>query len=180
MIFRTNAQKADLHGSWYRGDRAFFSAGACHILAREFLKMEGHHDFHPVMIIPDPGFRGEHIFARDDDSVFDYHGYTRYPVFVSHYVAKIRRFCPGGRGSIVDISDTFWSAEWFDKYQCRRPHQFYRDPTERAIQFIRSCQRQRKLSGYPAALRKNAGLAPFFRRIETPRLCRQGYTTFEK
>lgn len=142
MIFRTPAQKADLEWSWNRGDRAFFASGACHILAHAFLCSPGGKGFRPMMIVPATGFRGGHVFATDGTTVFDYHGYSAHARFVEHYFAKIRRLFPGWQGSLVDVTDSFWTEAWFDAYQHRRPQQFYRDPSERAAQFIAKMQRK--------------------------------------
>lgn len=136
MLFRTPAQKADLAWSWQRGDRAFFAAGACHVLAHEFLLTPAGRGFRPIMVQPAPGFRGGHVFASDGILVFDYHGFSRHAVYVAHYLRKIQRFFPGWRGSIVDITDSFWTDAWFDQTNHRRPHQFHRDPTDRARHFI--------------------------------------------
>lgn len=136
MLFRTPAQKADQRWSWDRGDRAFFAAGACHILAREFLATEAGRGFRPFMIVPDPGWRGGHVFCSDGRTTFDYHGCARHDPFVAHYRAKIARFFPGWRGRCVDIVDSFWRDDWFERTHHRRPEQFLHDPTPRARRFI--------------------------------------------
>ena len=136
MLFRTAAQKADLKGSWECNDRAFFAAGACHVLAHEFLRTEAGRGFRPIMILPDPGFRGSHVFASNGATVFDYHGFSAHGPYVDHYVRKIARFFPDWRGQFIDITDTFWTDAWFATSQHRQPHQYYRNPTERARRFI--------------------------------------------
>lgn len=136
MLFRTPRQKADLEWSWFRGDRAFFAAGACHVLAREFLLTPGGRNFHPIVIMPAPGFRGGHVFVSNGVTVFDYHGYSEHERFVTHYLRKITRLFPGWRGAVLDITDTFWTDAWFTDTSHRRPEQFHRDPTERARRFI--------------------------------------------
>ena len=136
MLFRTPAQKADLKWSWERCDRAFFAAGACHVLAHEFLKTETGRAFHPVMILPDAGFRGGHVFCSAGATVFDYHGFSSHESYVAHFRRKITRFFPGWRGQLLDITDTFWTNDWFKACQHRRPEQYYHDPNERARRFI--------------------------------------------
>jgi len=136
MLFRTPAQKADLAWSWHRGDRAFFAAGACHVLAHEFLLTSAGRDFRPIMIQPDPGFRGGHVFVSNGATAFDYHGFSAHEAFVTHYRRKIQRFFPGWRGTVVDISAAFWTDLWFVQTNHRRPEQFYLDPTDRARRFI--------------------------------------------
>lgn len=148
MLFRTPEQKADLAWSWHRGDRAFFAAGACHVLAHEFLLTPEGRSFHPVMILPDPGFRGGHVFVSNGATVFDYHGYSRHEPFVHHYLTKITRFFPGWRGTVVDITDTFWTDAWFADTWHRRPKQFHHDPTERARRFVARHQIRRASGGF--------------------------------
>ncbi|MBK8857661.1 MAG: hypothetical protein IPN11_08250 [Opitutaceae bacterium] len=143
MIFRTPAQKSDLEWSWARGDRAFFAAGACHILARAFLTNPIGHGFKPMMIVPGAGFRGGHVFATDGTTVFDYHGFSSHARFLAHYFAKISRIFPGWQGNVLDITDTFWTDDWFDVLQMRRPHQYHRDPSERAAVFVAKMQPKR-------------------------------------
>ena len=144
MIFRTDEQKADPEWLWHRTDRSFFAAGACHMLAHQFLKMNEGDGFHPMMVIPDSGFRGSHVFSSDGQVVFDYHGFSNHERFVAHYAIVIRRFFPDWRGSILDISDTFWTEGWFTQFPHRRLCQFSHDPTERARLFVKSVKRPNK------------------------------------
>lgn len=132
MIFRTDAQKRDLVGSWRRFDRAFFASGACHVLAHEFLKRPEADGFRALMFEPDPGFRGGHVFASNGRWVFDYHGWSSHPKFVDHYLGKISQIIPGWSGKVADISRDFWSEAWFARSGSRRLAQFHLDPTERA------------------------------------------------
>ena len=136
MLFRTHAQKEDLAGSWRRFDRAFFASGACHVLAHQFLQRSRMSKFRPYMVIPEPGFRGSHVFVSDGALVFDYHGWSRHAHFVDHYLRKIRRIFPGWRGAVADISCDFWTQSWFERTWSRQPHDYFVDPTERANSFV--------------------------------------------
>jgi hypothetical protein len=136
MIFRTPTQKADLKWMWERGDRAFFAAGACHVLAHEFLQTEAGRGFYPFMIVPEPGFRGSHVIATNGRIVFDYHGISFHEAYEQHFKRKIVRFFPDWRGQFIEAGDNFWTDAWFAAHQLRRPDQFYRNPTERARRFI--------------------------------------------
>lgn len=136
MIFRTDAQKRDLFGSWRRFDRAFFASGACHVLAYEFLKRPEADGFRPLMVEPDFGFRGAHVFASNGQWVFDYHGWSSHSKFVDHYLGKISRIFPDWSGKVTDISRDFWSEAWFARTGSRRPTQYHFDPTERTNAFI--------------------------------------------
>ena len=136
MLFRTEEQKKDLIASWHRQDRAFFAAGACHVLAYEFLKRAEAQGFRAFMIKPELGFRGGHVFASNERVAFDYHGWSDHQNFIGHFLRKIQRVFPGWRGSIVDISKDFWSEKWFLDTNSREPHHYHIDPTERANSFI--------------------------------------------
>ena len=144
MIFRTDAQKKDLVGSWNRFDRAFFASGACHVLTHEFLKRPQADGFRPMAVEPDTGFRGAHVFASNGRWVFDYHGWSAHPKFVEHYLTRVSRIFSGWTGRVTDISGEFWSDAWFERTCSRRPAQFYIDPTRRANEFV-----DRTLSRYP-------------------------------
>jgi hypothetical protein len=96
MIFRTEAQKKDQALSWKRRDRAFFASGACHILTYVFLQEHGDHGFRPYLILPRYGFRGNHVYAATEDTVFDYHGFSAKTCFLEHYFRKLKRFSPVG------------------------------------------------------------------------------------
>ena len=71
---RTGAQMADQALSWARPDRSFFAAGACHILAWEFVKSSAGRNFQVM------GLRrvGEphtfHVFATDGAVALDFAG----------------------------------------------------------------------------------------------------------
>ena len=136
MLFRTEEQKKDLAGSWRRFDRSFFAAGACHVLAHEFLRRPQAGEFRPFMIVPEDGFRGSHVFASNGSVVFDYHGWSQHTQFVEHYFRKINRMFPGWRGALADISSDFWTQKWFTDTGSRQLHQYFVDPTQRANLFI--------------------------------------------
>lgn len=141
MIFRTEAQKKDQSLSWQRGDRAFFASGACHILAHVFLEQCADPGYHPYMICPSAGFRGEHVFAATKDTVFDYHGFSDRSVFEEHYFRKMKRFFRGWNATIIESED-FMTPSFFRRFNCRMPEQYFTDPRPRAAAFVqRKCHR---------------------------------------
>ena len=135
MLFRTEAQKRDLAWSWHRGDRAFFQAGACHILADAFLRRFPAAGFRPLMIQPEAGFRGGHIVAASPTAVFDWHGWSGRDRYLAHYFRKLRQFYPGWNATVFEPDD-FMTPAFFEKFNHRAPGQFYRDPTQRAKAFV--------------------------------------------
>jgi len=129
MLFRTEAQKRDLEWSWKRGDRAFFAAGACHILAHVFLER------HPWMFLPSAGFRGGHIFAANERVAFDYHGFSDREAYETHYWRKIRHFFPGWQGKLIRLDD-FMTPSFFSEFNHRAPDQYFMNPLPRTAAFI--------------------------------------------
>jgi hypothetical protein len=138
MLFRTDAQKRDLAWDWRRGDRAFFQAGACHILAAAFLRRFPDPGFRPLMIQPDPGFRGSHVVTASSTTIFDWHGWTDREHYLAHHFRKMRKFFPGWTATLLELDD-FMTPAFFQKFNCRSPGQYFRDPTERADAFVDRC-----------------------------------------
>lgn len=143
MVFRTEAQKKDQALSWQRGDRAFFASGACHILAHVFLQECAHQKYRPFMILPNSGFRGGHVYAASDDTVFDYHGFSVKAHFLEHYFRKMKRFFPGWSATVFEVRD-FMSPAFLREFNCRAPSQYWADPLPRAKVFV-----QRKCLHHP-------------------------------
>jgi hypothetical protein len=141
MIFRSEAQKKDQASSWQRRDRAFFASGACHILAHVFLQEYADQEYRPCMILPNPGFRGSHVYAANEDTVFDYHGFSAKARFLEHYFRKMKRFFPGWTAIIIEPND-FMTPAFLREFNCRASNQYFGDPLPRARAFIkRKCLR---------------------------------------
>jgi len=135
MLFPTEAQKRDLAWIWHRGDRAFFQAGACHILVDVFLRRCPAAGFRPLMVRPDAGFRGSHIVAASPTTVFDWHGFSDRERFLAHYFRKLRQFYPGWNATVFELDD-FMTPSFFQKYSHRAPTHYFRNPTRRAEAFV--------------------------------------------
>ena len=136
MLYRTESQKRDLAWCWHRGNRAFFQAGACHILAAAFLRQFPDAGFRPLMIQPDAGFRGGHVVAASSALIFDWHGFSSRETYLAHFFRKSRRFFPGWNATVFELDD-FMTPAFFKKFNTRAPGQFFRDPTPRADAFVR-------------------------------------------
>jgi hypothetical protein len=136
MIFRTEEQKRDPVRSWYRSDRSFFAAGACHILAGAFLETYPNTGFNPQLISPHPGLPGSHVFVSNGEIVFDYHGISKHHDFLSHYFTKIRRFFPRWQGEIIRLKESPISESFCRTYNHRLPSQYLHNPLPRAFSFL--------------------------------------------
>jgi hypothetical protein len=137
MIFRTPEAKRDLLRSWNRPDRPFFASGACHILAAAFVEAYPGAGYRPIQIRPDAGHRGGHVIVSNGQTVFDYHGFSDYEIFLAHYFSKVRRFIPGWQGTIVPLMESPSGSIFCQREGCRMPHQFPCDPWPRAFSFLK-------------------------------------------
>ena len=133
MIFRTQKQKHDLAGSWSRPDRPFFASGACHVLAAAFLEAYPNADYHPFLILPNPGLRGSHVFVSDGKIAFDYHGFSKYDHYLSHFFTKIRRFFPRWHGQVIRLTESPIGVSFCEAHHCRLPSQYLHNPLPRAF-----------------------------------------------
>ena len=136
MTFRSEAAKCDPVQSWNRPERAFFAAGACHILADAFLRRFSASSFRAVLIHPHNAGRGSHVFVSDGNTVFDYHGFSSHAHFIRFYFRHLQRRFPGWQADLIPLSDPPASAEFCRRYQHREPSQFLRDPMARAEAFL--------------------------------------------
>jgi len=94
------------------------------------------------MIIPDSGFRGTHVYAATEETVFDYHGFVSKEPYLDHYFRKMKRFFPGWSATIAEPND-FMTPSFFQKYNCRAPEEYFSDPLPRAKAFVmRKCIRR--------------------------------------
>ena len=148
MLFRTEAQKRDLEWAWNRGDRAFFQAGACHILADAFLRRFPAAGFRPLMIQPVAGFRAGHIVAASLTRVFDWHGFSDRDRYLTHYFRKLRQFFPGWNAIVFELDD-FMTPAFFEKFHHRAPAQFFHDPTPRSEAFVSQLMRRQTSPALP-------------------------------
>jgi|SRR3989344_1542598 len=76
---RTSEELADKFVSWTRDDKAFFAAGACHILAFTFRVLHPNRNLQLIFIHPQTKFgsTGTHVYALDGDWAFDFNGWTK-------------------------------------------------------------------------------------------------------
>lgn len=78
LFSRTPEERKNQVLSWNRSDKAFFAAGACHILAYTFkwLHVDKHYDV--VLIQPkEPFTQGSHVYVTNGEWAFDFNGWTK-------------------------------------------------------------------------------------------------------
>jgi len=134
------AIKKDLARRWALPDRAFFAAGACHILAYAFLERYPCGGFRPIWFKPGAGFIGNHIIVTDGEVAFDYHGWSGLPALVAHTRAKAGRWWPGWNAELielpVDVLVSEQKSRRYDGLSLREPRQFLHDALPRAHAFL--------------------------------------------
>jgi hypothetical protein len=130
---RSPAQRADPALAWARPDRAFFAAGACHVLADRVRRRFPEHDLELVYIRP-TGPMGHHVFVSDGDVALDFNGWSHDKELVAVNVAACRDLDPNW--DFVRLTITVPLDDFCRRYQHRRPDQFPGDVLRRADHYL--------------------------------------------
>lgn len=137
--------KSDPEKRWNLPDRVFFACGACHILAFAFLEKYPDQGYTPIWIKPDSGYRGNHVVCVSGSTVFDYHGYSKWPDYVERYGRKAGRQYPGWNATLVELPKRVLISEaesrQIEGLWLRGPEQFLHDAIPRAQQYLRRFER---------------------------------------
>lgn len=137
-----NSDKNNPHKVWDRSDVAFFSAGACHILAFEFLSLYPEEGFRPYLIRPSRAQgiyalwprRGTHVYVSNGEISFHSLGYSRDPELVESHLKTFKRRYKSWEASITLIEEDI--IDLCRRRRLRQPQDFLFDPTERARKYI--------------------------------------------
>ncbi len=137
---RTKGAKKDQVKRWALPDKVFFACGACHILAHIFLERYPDRGFKPIWIKPKDGYTGNHIVVASGNTVFDYHGYSKWDRYWKHTVIRANQWWPGwDANTIVLPKNVLISEKKSKKYAglwLREPSQFLNDPIPRAKNYL--------------------------------------------
>jgi hypothetical protein len=137
---RTPGAKRDLVKQWKLSDRVFFAAGACHMLAFEFLDRYPKSGFEAFWIRPIGCHTGNHIILIRNDIVFDYHGFSKWPQYWAHTLRRANQSWPGWSADFVPIHKrALISRDYASKYRglsMKEPHEFLFDPLARARRYL--------------------------------------------
>lgn len=87
---RTPEEYRDPFLAWKRDDKAFFAAGACHILAHMFLQLHNGEGYELIHIKPKQHNRGHHMYASNGTWAFDFNGWTHETELLAVYTAAYR------------------------------------------------------------------------------------------
>jgi hypothetical protein len=132
---RTEAERNDEQLSWSRSDVAFFAAGACHILAWQFIAGYPDDGFEIIHIRPRaPHDRGHHVYVTNGAQAFDFAGWTEERELLEVHRSAYAEVLPGWDFDRV-VVDT--DLETFCRNNAHRlPSQFAHDPRPRAAQYL--------------------------------------------
>ena len=125
---RTAAELASERVSWARDDRAFFAAGACHVLAYAFV--DRFPDFHIMFIKPWQGFGGTHVFASNGSVSFDHNGLMPVEEFLLKSAMAYQARYPGWFSDLVPVTGSI--RQFCAENDHTLPELFHRLPWDRA------------------------------------------------
>lgn len=135
---RTPEEKQDMFLAWQRPDKAFFAAGACHILGFLFVSLHMHEGYKLIHIKPKgKNASGHHMFASNGTWAFDFNGWTKETELLGEYAKAYIEKYPGWEYERVAVP---YDWEGFGKYLLethhRPPEYFPHLPWERAYTYI--------------------------------------------
>ena len=137
---RTSGAKRNPAKQWKLPDKVFFAAGACHMLAYEFLDRYPKSGFEAFWIRPIAGHTGNHIIVMRNDTVFDYHGFSEWPRYWAHTLRRANQWWPGWSADLVSIhKEALVSRQCAREYQglwMKEPQEFLFDPLVRARRYL--------------------------------------------
>jgi hypothetical protein len=128
MFRRTPQERADQEVSWRRPDQAFFAAGACHILAWEFVARHPAYGVVAIRKVGEPN--PSHVIASDGTWAFDHDGWT----LEKDLLAATTAYEPDATWALVPITSglaTFCAENYH-----RMPEQYFEDPRPRARAYL--------------------------------------------
>lgn len=124
---RTPAEREDQQLSWDRPDQAFFAAGACHVLAFEFVALNP--SFRIAALKKEGDEHPSHVIATDGTWAFDHDGWT----LEAEILAGTAASAPGPWALLPVTTD-------FDSFCAENRHRpiryFHQDPRPRARTYI--------------------------------------------
>jgi hypothetical protein len=138
---RTAAELASPELSWARPDRAFFAAGACHILAYCAIQRWPNRGLEMVYLRPAKGYGGHHVWASDGNIAFDFNGWSREAELIRANEKACRRDASSWRYALELIPLVNLETA-FRMRRLRAPSQFPGDVLARAEAYIDQLTRE--------------------------------------
>lgn len=138
MYYSKHRLKCDPEKQWNLPDRVFFGFGACHILAGVFLAEYATDDFYGEWIEPGEGFCGSHVIATNGVWAFDFHGFSNREKLLARCWQRNRKQCLDWNATIEKVEFSLLDTVELNKRNHRGPDQYFKNPIDRARQFVRS------------------------------------------
>lgn len=133
---RTVEEKRDMFLSWQRDDKAFFAAGACHILAHLFLSLHSGKGYQLIYIKPKSNQPGNHMYVSDGTWAFDFNGWNKESELIATHVSAFQAAYPGWDYERILIEEGL--VEYLKHSDHLRPPEYFPElPWKRAYEFIR-------------------------------------------
>jgi hypothetical protein len=130
MFRRTPEERADQEVSWRRTDQAFFAAGACHILAWEFVARNPAYGVCAVWKAAEEN--PSHVIATDGTWAFDHDGWT----LQDELLAATAAYEPDATWELVPVTSDL--ATFCAQNYHRPPELYHEDPRPRARAYLDS------------------------------------------
>ena len=130
---RTPEQRKNRLLAWERNDKAFFAAGACHILAFTFFELHPDEGYEIIFIKP-PNANGTHMYVSDGAWAFDFNGWTKEKELLEETKKAERQGNPDWDFERIIIKDDL--ETFCKKHAHRPPAHFAHLPWERAYKYI--------------------------------------------
>jgi len=127
---RTDAERKSQVLAWNRPDKAFFAAGACHILAYTFLDLHPNEGYNIIGIATSKS-KASHIYVSNDVWAFDFNGWTAEAELLAVTEKAEQPDWSYDRLIIKDDLETFCK-----NHHHRNPAYFLHLPWERAYNYI--------------------------------------------
>lgn len=124
---RTPEERQDQQLAWNRPDQAFFAAGACHVLAFEFVARNP--SYRIAALQKDDNEHPSHVIATDGTWAFDHDGWTP-----EAEILDVTAASEPGTWMLLPVTtdfDTFCAQNWH-----RPVRHFHQDPRPRARAYI--------------------------------------------
>ena len=131
---RTDAERADQMLAWQRSDKAFFAAGACHILAWTFLETYPSAGFYPVGLRRVGQAHVGHAYVADGTWAFDHDGWT-----LEEELLRVTRRAHARLDPEIEIERLVVGTDleaFCERHNSRTPSQFVLDPRPRALRYL--------------------------------------------
>jgi hypothetical protein len=135
---RTEAERIDPVLSWNRPDKAFFAAGACHILAWTFVRANPKSEFSLRGLREIRQSHVSHVYVSDGNWAFDHDGWNLEAELLAVTRSEAQRREDGARIESIGLHDNL--VNFCMEHHHRLPSNFAYDPWPRATQYLSTFQ----------------------------------------